>query len=433
VIAGLVLGLAIAGFPDSVATPLSFPEAVRLAQQNAPAAVAAHGQVRTTKASVKSAYGAFLPSVSLSAGASRQLPAQAGRTRIDTNGNIVQTANDPWSYSVGLGANVALFEGGRRFFDVRQAKARASAAQANEAQQQFDTKLAVAQDFFAVLAQRETERAAEASLEQALEQRKFALAKVAAQNATRSDSLRAEITARNAQLAIIDSKNALATAEAQLTRTVGTPYLVTASPADTLDEPAVTLSDDELRALADSSPNVIEAQKSYQAAKAAKKASFTDYLPSLTMGYSRSGSATSGQFAPLGADYDYNGAIRFNLSFPLFNQFQREAQVVQADVALDNAEAQLRDTELAARAGLTQALGAYRTADDRVAAQTLTVEAAIEDLRVQQRRYEVGSSTLLDVLTSQTQLDQARLDLIRARYDKRVARAQLEALVGRDL
>ncbi len=42
-------------------------------------------------------------------------------------------------------------------------------------------------------------------------------------------------------------------------------------------------------------------------------------------------------------------------------------------------------------------------------------------------------STLLDVLTSQTQLDQARRDLIRARYDRRVAKAQLEALVGRDL
>ena len=52
---------------------------------------------------------------------------------------------------------------------------------------------------------------------------------------------------------------------------------------------------------------------------------------------------------------------------------------------------------------------------------------------MQQQRYGVGDSTLLDVLTSQTQLDQARSDLIRARYDQRVAKAQLEALVGREL
>ena len=52
---------------------------------------------------------------------------------------------------------------------------------------------------------------------------------------------------------------------------------------------------------------------------------------------------------------------------------------------------------------------------------------------MQQQRYAVGASTLLDLLTSQTQLDEGRRDLIRARYDVRVAKAQLEALVGRDL
>jgi outer membrane protein len=62
-----------------------------------------------------------------------------------------------------------------------------------------------------------------------------------------------------------------------------------------------------------------------------------------------------------------------------------------------------------------------------------TVEAAEEDLRMQGQRYSVGGSTLLDVLASQTQLDQARRDLIRARYDQRVAKAQIEALIGREL
>jgi len=74
-----------------------------------------------------------------------------------------------------------------------------------------------------------------------------------------------------------------------------------------------------------------------------------------------------------------------------------------------------------------------RSAEERIEAQTATLAAAEEDLRVQQQRYAVGGSTLLDVLTSQTQIDQARRDLIRARYDRRVAEAQLEALVGRDL
>jgi len=65
--------------------------------------------------------------------------------------------------------------------------------------------------------------------------------------------------------------------------------------------------------------------------------------------------------------------------------------------------------------------------------QLATVAAAEEDLRVQEQRYSVGGSTILDVLASQSQLTQARQNLIRARYDQRVAKAELEALVGRDL
>jgi len=153
----------------------------------------------------------------------------------------------------------------------------------------------------------------------------------------------------------------------------------------------------------------------------------------VTAGYSRSASGTSGAFA-LGADqYAYSGALRLSLSLPLFNQLQREEQVVRARVAEDNADVALRDARLAAAQSFTTVMGAYRTAAERIAAQAASVAAAEEDLRVQQQRYAVGSSTLLDVLTSQTQLDQARQQLIRARYDQRVAKAQLEALVGRDL
>ena len=82
---------------------------------------------------------------------------------------------------------------------------------------------------------------------------------------------------------------------------------------------------------------------------------------------------------------------------------------------------------------LTASVGTLQTAQERVRIQGASVAAAEEDLRVQQQRYALGASTLLDVLTSQTQLTQARLSLIQARYDARVAKAQIEALVGRTL
>ncbi len=147
----------------------------------------------------------------------------------------------------------------------------------------------------------------------------------------------------------------------------------------------------------------------------------------------RAFNGTGQTLLPSGDALSASGSLRLSLSLPIFNQLQREQQVVQAQVAEANAEASLRDARLAAHASFVQLFGAYQSAAARVASQQATVGAAEEDLRVQQQRYAVGGSTQLDVLTSQTQLDQARRDLIRARYDLRVTRAQLEALVGREL
>jgi outer membrane protein len=152
----------------------------------------------------------------------------------------------------------------------------------------------------------------------------------------------------------------------------------------------------------------------------------------VSAGYSRSGSGSSEDLDFSADGFTYNSSLRLSLSFPLFNQLAREEQVVRASVAQDNAEAALRDATLAARESLVRVLGVLRTADERFEAQTASVAAAEEDLRVQQQRYERGTGTVLDLLTSQAQLNSARDDLIRARYDRRIARAQLATLIGRE-
>jgi outer membrane protein TolC len=64
------------------ARALKLEEAVEMAQRNTLQMIQARGQVRTTTAAARAAYGAFLPSLSLSAGATRQLPA-GSRTRVE--------------------------------------------------------------------------------------------------------------------------------------------------------------------------------------------------------------------------------------------------------------------------------------------------------------------------------------------------------------
>ena len=43
------------------------------------------------------------------------------------------------------------------------------------------------------------------------------------------------------------------------------------------------------------------------------------------------------------------------------------------------------------------------------------------------------ASTIIDVLTAEVNLDQAAVDGVQARYDYLVAKAAIEALIGREL
>ena len=417
---------------DTAPRPISLAEAVALAQRNAPAVIQAEGQKRTSDAGVRAAYAAFLPSLSVSAGASRQLPTRQGQTIVQ-NGQVLTLAPDPWSLSAGLGASVDLFAGGGRFFELRRAHAQAAGATANLEAQRLGTTLAVKQQFFGVLAARESEAAARAQLDQAAQQLKASILRLRQRVVTRSDSLRSEIQVHNARLAVLQVRTALDVADAQLTRAVGAPDLVTAAADDSLDRPGLALDDETLQGLALGGPAVQQALSTLQGAQAALRGAWTSYLPTVSASYSRSGNGTAADFTLSTRDYSYSGSLRLSLSLPIFQRFQRVQQVTQAQVALQNAEAAVRDARLAALEDLTQSLGSFHAAEERVATQAATVGAAEEDLREQQEKYQIGAATLLDVLTSQTTLNQARRDLIQARYDQRVARAQLEALVGRSL
>ena len=134
-----------------------------------------------------------------------------------------------------------------------------------------------------------------------------------------------------------------------------------------------------------------------------------------------------------GDQRNYQYSTSFSVNFPIFNGLGREENVVRARITEENAQANLRDARLNARQQMVQQLGTFRTAEARVQIQLASVVAGEEDLRVQQERYNLGASTLLDLLTSQTTLDQARQALIQARLDARTAKAQIEALIGRDL
>jgi outer membrane protein len=417
---------------DDGARVITLAEAIQMAHRNAPAVVQARGLERSASAAERAAYASYLPSINLNASTGRTQGVQFFQ------GQLVPLTGNPWNYNNGVATQLEIFDGGRRWQELSRARASGDVADASTIQARFDASLAVKQQYYAALAARESEAAARAQLEQAEQQLKASIARVAAGVATKSDSLRSIIQMGNARLAVLTAQNDLRVANANLTRVIGSTATVTASTADTLDVVPVMPTEQELEALVNRGPGVQLAEASLEAAKASRRAQRTQYLPTLAVSYNYTytqGSRTfdRGNLFLLGGNDPNRQNMTFNFSYPVFNGFVREQNSVQTDVAQRNAEAQLRDARLAARANLTSQLRALLNAQARVEVQMSAIAAAEEDLRVQQQRYALGASTLLDLLTSQTQLNEARQALIQARLDGRIARAQLSALVGREL
>ncbi|MBI1810203.1 MAG: TolC family protein [Gemmatimonadetes bacterium] len=425
--AGLALVPALAVAQTGEPRAVSLDEAVRLAQQNAPSTVQARNALRTGDAGVRFALSQYIPSLNLTGTA-----AQSGGTTF-FQGALVPFKGDAWNYSKGYSMNLQLFDGGQRWYNYKAANANVDAFVANEVNARYNVALNVKQQYYAVLAARESESAANRQLEQAVENLKVAQLKVVAGTATRSDSLRAAIQVANARLSILTAQNNVRVANASLTRLIGSTTQVTAVAADTADIGNVVIDSVALARYADEGPSVRQAAAQLAAARSAHQAASTPYLPTLTAAFRDNLNNSNDRFTWGGGPTSSSTNLSFNFSYPLFNNYSREQNLTVARVNEDNAEATYKDVRLGQQQQLTQLIGTLRTAQERVAIQLVTIASADEDLRVQKQRYNLGASTLLDVLTSESTLDAARAALIQARFDARTAKAQVEALVGRDL
>jgi outer membrane protein len=408
---------------------VTLAEAIHLSERVQPAMVRAAADVRTSNAQRRSALGAYLPRISVSSSGSDFF--SEGPARVDPiTGELISGNSSSRSLSTSLSASLDVFTGFRRGAEMRAARAGENAAEASLIDARFEQALTTTNQFLDALAAAQLLRVREASVRRAEEQLKTAVAKLRAGSATRSDSLRSLVTLGNTRLDQITTQTELATAEANLARLIGQPGRVRAADDSAFYRVLPAVDTQALRVEAESkSPRIQSASASAAAARASARASRSAYWPSLTLG------ANTGWNGSRATDYDLFNQRQLSLSlrWNLFDGFDRELTIVQREADLDLAEASASDERLAVQAELTTRLAELDAARTRTEITQTSVAAATEDLRVQQERYRLGASTIVDLLTSQEALNQAEVDVVNARFDYLRANAQLEALIGRNL
>lgn len=412
-----------AGAQTAARDSLTLDEVVSRALEVSPAIVQATSSVTTAASSERVAKGAYLPSLSLTSGAG-----MASTERFNPTTNTTVTGSSD-SYSAGLSAGIDVFTGGRRGAERDRAEAATHAAEATLVERRYAVTLEAKQAYFDVAKAGELVRVAQARLRRADEGLSAAERRLAVGSATRSDVLRAKLEQTNAKLALLTAQTQERTGAFALGRVVGSATPVYVKVEQKGPRP-LALSDAELASLVvERAPAVLTAEANFEATRASVNASRASYLPTVRL---------SGGYDWFNQDAAFAGgnlswSTRLSLSYPLFNGFTREDNVARAEAGATNARAVATDARLKARADFERVKNALALATEQVALSREAVTVAQEDLRVQEERYKLGMATILDRITSQVNLMDAENNEVVARYDYEIARAQLEALIGRTL
>ena len=409
--------------PEDV-TPLRLEEAIERAQAVSSNMVSAEGSVEVAAATRRRAFGAFLPTLSGSAGMNF-----SSSERFDPESNI-SVSGAATSVSAGLSASWDLFRGLQRFAALDSAKAGQDVARAELEVRRRATVYDVTASFYEALRAGEALEVTVSRIQRAQVGLEAADKRAKVGAATRSDVLRARLelnSARNAELQARANRRA---AELELARLVGARTavrpVVGAAPLDG-GAPSQEVRSAVIDEVLDGHPQIVALRASTRQADASLRSAKGAYWPTLRLAAGTDWFGQAPTFFP-GRD---SWSVRLGLSVPIFDGFQRDETTTRARVEQRISLARLAEAERDLRSQVERALDQLSLAAEKVALTDEAVESAREDLRVQQERYGLGVSTMLELLTSQEALVTSENQRISALFDRDLARAQLEALAGR--
>ena len=400
---------------------VTLDEALVLAQRYSPTIIQALGDIRIAQATRRESVSDWLPTLRGSSGwsanSTNQFDAQTQRT----------VSGSSTSMNGSLTASYTLFDGFRRNAQSRSRGADVASVEATYTSQEFQVSLQTKQAFFNALAAEELVRVSETRISRSERQLQVSRNLLAAGSAIRSDTLRSFVDLANAQLQLINAQTSRSTASANLARLIGHEGIVEAV-SDSLIGLIAEIDTAALRAEAlQGGPDVKQVIAAARAADAQVGVSRAAYFPSVTASYTRS--LAGRQFDALQGSW----SGRVSMSWNIFQGFGRETNIAQSAARLDVAESRIEDTRRQINAQLTQQFAALQSARLRLAIAGASIVAAEEDLRVQQQRYRLGATTIVEVMNSQVNLDQAEVDAVQARLDYQLAKAQIEAIIGREI
>ena len=423
----ILLGLVYAGRVSGIPVTNSFPvltlaDAERIALKNHPRVVAADFNTLAAEEAWKEARAGFFPNVSLVADA---VGAGSDTTRIMAGG-----LNNPSVFNRaagGFAASQLITDFGRTANLTASSRFQARAASQNADATREEVLLDVNQEYFGTLEAQDVLRVAK----QTVDTRQVLVDQV---TLLASNKLKSELDVSFARVAVEESRLLLERAQnnADAAMTSLSTAMGLSEPQQfqlVKQEPVISTETNDVSALVQTAlanrPELLSLRNSHDAAIRFAKAERDSRLPDVqAMG--------AAGWAPTHDDRlpnDY-AAAGIQLSLPLFaggsymaRQHQAEDQAQADDEMLRAAENDIvRDVHIA-RLNLINAL-------EQVQTTAALVRNAAEAYDLAQARYQIGSSSIVELSQAQLSLTSAQIDDTNARYNVLIQQANLNHEIG---
>jgi outer membrane protein TolC len=125
-------------------------------------------------------------------------------------------------------------------------------------------------------------------------------------------------------------------------------------------------------------------------------------------------------FSRMGSGDFNNYNVGIQVSVPIDNAAAKARQT-RSRIEVNQAELNHRELQSQVTLEVRQSIATIQSSRQRVDASRTAVELAEENLRAQQKRFEVGMATTKDLLDFQQRLTQARVDQVQANFDYALA------------
>ncbi len=246
------------------------------------------------------------------------------------------------------------------------------------------------------------------------------------------DVLRAQVELSNSEANLIQSKNAINLARANLIKTMGvsqdSDFVLSGEFAYT---PVKLAMEEAVRTAFTNRPDLYSNEYRIRQQRELLRIARSRYLPNVSAYFTNTWANPSPtNFTGSANEWGRIWQAGVQGAWPIFDGFQREGNIMQQRARLKQAQISLVDTEETAVFELTRAILSVENADEFVQSQQLNVTRATEGLRLADVGYQQGINTQVEVIDAQSALTTARVNYLQAIYQHVVAKLAVERAMG---